>query len=81
MPSTITLKQNRATPTAPLNQVVLILSLCALALPAIAATQWNEMTAPPVSTINCITRTVETLGTASVAWRGDPAAPPQINTV
>ncbi len=82
MPNTITLTLNRVTPKTPLTQAaVLVLSLCALALPARAATQWNEITAPPVSTISCITRNPEMLGSASVAWRGDPLAPPQINTV
>jgi hypothetical protein len=42
---------------------------------------WNEVTAPPVYTINCVTGQTETLSSSSIAWFGDPNNPPMVNTV
>jgi hypothetical protein len=63
-----------------LASALLALGLTAAA-PAGASAMWNETTAPAVSTTNCISQGPEPLSTSSVGWFGDPAAPPQLNTV
>ncbi len=50
-------------------------------VPARAAQTWNEVTAPPVWTTNCITQQSEQLSVSSIAWFGDPNSPPPVNTV
>lgn len=77
----ITMKTiNRMTPASLMRGAFLLAGLWSIA-PASAAPGWNEVTAMPVYTINCITQQTETLSLSSVAWFGDPNSPPQVNTV
>ncbi|HTB14006.1 MAG TPA: hypothetical protein VK752_20675 [Bryobacteraceae bacterium] len=66
---------------ASLMRGVLFLAVLWSIAPVNAAPGWNEATAMPVDTINCITQQAETLSLSSVAWFGDPNSPPQVNTV